>query len=171
MPFLFPTSFLQLHRVHSLFLLNVLRFRLLHCSLPSDREYTQFLFISTRIAAGPASLTEVPPFSHRSAGTALSARVCVWILLSVPTTSPSRRFPSLLPPRPPAIGESAPPPGAPRSRLQSSPRPPASPRRTIAMACTPPALTSTPTPHPKPFSLSQSDKTPYCSPHLKRQNI
>lgn len=171
MPFLFPTSFLQLHRVHSLFLLNVLRFRLLHCSLPSDREYTQFLFISTRIAAGPASLTEVPPFSHRSAGTALSARVCVWILLSVPTTSPSRGFPSLLPPRPPAIGESAPPPGAPRSRLQSSPRPPASPRRTIAMACTSPALTSTPTPHPKPFSLSQSDKTPYCSPHLKRQNI
>lgn len=122
MPFLFPTSFLQLHRVHSLFLLNVLRFRLLHCRLPSDREYTQFLFISTRIAAGPASLTEVPPFSHRSAGTALSARVCVWILLSVPTTSPSRRFPSLLPPRPPAIGESAPPPGAPRSLAVSSHR-------------------------------------------------
>lgn len=50
MPFLFP--FLQLPRVHSLFLLNVLKSGLLHCSLLSDWECTQFLFISTRTTRG-----------------------------------------------------------------------------------------------------------------------
>lgn len=152
MPFLFPTSFLQLHRVHSLFLLNVLRFRLLHCSLPSDREYTQFLFISTRIAAGPASLTEVPPFSHRSAGTALSARVCVWILLSVPTTVPAVAFPpSSLHARQPSASPHR--PQAPREAISSHrhgrrPHPGGPSQWRAPPLPSPPLLLLTPSPSP-----------------------